>query len=167
MKPLAKAFDGTIKFMAGFGAVVIIFVLVIVCLEVVMRYFFGRPIAWVIQAAEYGIFFVTFLGAAWVLRQNRHVTMDIMTNRLSQRGRAVLGIITSLIGAIVCLLFVLYGTRLALDLFQRGIYEIKTIEVPKAPLIALIPLSSLALLIQFLRRGYGYLERWRAPSNKE
>ncbi|MFC1902631.1 TRAP transporter small permease [Chloroflexota bacterium] len=162
MKLFVKVFDNTTKFLAVSGAIVIMFVLIIVCLEVVMRYFFNSPIAWVVQVAEYGIFFVTFLGAAWVLRQNRHVVMDVMTNRLNQRGQAVLGIITSLIGAIVCLFFVIYGTELVVDFAQRGIYEVKEVEVPKAPLMALIPLSSLTLLIQFLRRGYGYFESWRA-----
>jgi len=165
MKLLTKgksALDGAISVLAIVGGVIIVFVFVTVCLEVVMRYFLHNPLNWVVQVSEYSLAFITFLGAAWVLRMEKHVTMEIVINQLEPKSQGLLGMVTSIVGALVCLVLVIYGTQVAWDLFQRHVYHLGVLDVPKAPLIAVIPLSSLFLLFQFLRRTYGYLERWRA-----
>lgn len=165
MKLLTKgksAFDGTINVLAVLGGAIIVFVFATVFLEVVLRYFLQRPLGWVVQTAQYSLIFITFLGAAWVLRMDKHVTMEIVINRLKPRNQDLLRTITSIAGALICLVLVIYGIQVALDLFQRGIYDPQVLDVPMAPLVAIIPLGSFMLSLQFLRRGYGYLQRWRA-----
>ncbi len=157
-----SVFDGTINVLAVLGAIIIVFVFVTVSLEVVLRYFLHNPMNWVVQTAQYSLIFITFLGAAWVLRLDKHVTMEIVLNRLQPRNQNLLRAITSIAGALICLVLVIYGIQVTLDLFQRGIYDPQVLDVPMAPLVAVIPLGSFMLFLQFLRRGYGYLERWRA-----
>lgn len=157
-----SVFDGTINVLAVLGAILIAFVFVTVSLEVVLRYFLHSPMNWVVQTSQYSLIFITFLGAAWVLRLDKHVTMEIVLNRLQPRNQDLLRTITSIAGALICLVLVVYGIQVTLDLFQRGIYDPQVLDVPMAPLVAIIPLGSFMLFLQFLRRGYGYLERWRA-----
>ena len=156
------AFDGTINVLAVLGAILIAFVFVTVSLEVVLRYFLHSPMNWVVQTSQYSLIFITFLGAAWVLRLDKHVTMEIVLNRLQPRNQDLLRTITSIAGALICLVLVVYGIQVTLDLFHRGIYDPQVLDVPMAPLVAISPLGSFMLFLQFLRRGYGYLERWRA-----
>ena len=167
LKKVGVIFDGFVNFLAGLGILVIIFFMVTIGLHVVLRYFFHNPISWVVQTTEYGIYSLVFLGAAWILRKKRHASLDILTNRLRPRSRAVLNMITSGIGAIVCLIFFFFGTQLVLDHFQRGLFEMKTWDVPTAPILALIPLGFLVLLIQFIRQGYGHLENWKAKPEED
>ena len=156
-----SAFDFTLNLFALLAILVIIFVLISVCLGVFMRYFLNNPIGWVVQTSQYSLVFVTFLSAAWVLRREKHVTMDLLTNWLSPGKKAMVGMITSIIGAIVCLVITYYSLQVTLDHFQRKIYDMQVIEVPLGPLFAVITLGCLTLFIQFLRRVFGYLEQWR------
>ena len=157
-----SALDGTINVLAILGGVIIVFVFVTVCLAVVMRYFLHSPLNWVTQTSQYSLIFITFLGAAWVLRREKHVTMEMVVNQLKPKNQDLIRTITSIAGALICLVLVIYGIQVALDLFQRGIYDPQVLDVPMAPLVAIIPLGSFMLSLQFLRRGYGYLQRWRA-----
>ena len=156
-----SAFDFTLNLFALLAILIIIFVLVTVCLGVFMRYFLNNPLGWVVQTSQYSLVFVTFLSAAWVLKREKHVTMDLLTNWLSPEKKAMFGMITSVIGATVCLVITFYSTLVTLDHFQRKIYDMQVIEVPLGPLFAVITLGCFTLFIQFLRRVFGYLEQWR------
>ncbi|MFC2003515.1 TRAP transporter small permease [Chloroflexota bacterium] len=172
MKLLARVtriFDGLVDYLAATAGALILCAMLIVTLEVIMRYFLHRPQIWAVEFSEYILVWFTFLGATWILREGGHARLDMAVNQLSPRAQVLLGIISSIIGAVVCLLLIVYGTQVTLDLFLRGVTEVKSqILMPKAPLVMIIPIGSLPLAIQFVRRGYRYLEQWRAlPSKTE
>jgi TRAP-type C4-dicarboxylate transport system permease small subunit len=122
-----------------------------------MRYFLNQPLQWIIEITEYALLYITFLATAWLLKREGHVTVDVILNRLGKRTQSFLGIFSSVIGIIVSSCLIWYGVEVAWDHFQRGIYNPTVLEFPKAPIIAIIPLGSLVLLFQFLRRAYGHL----------
>jgi len=170
MKLLAKAgtlFDRTVNYLAFVAAVLIIFTMLSVGAEVVMRYFLHRPMIWVMEVTEIILLFITFLGTAWLLRREGHVKVDIVLGHLNPRAQALLGIISSIIGIIVCIVLVWYGIQVSYDYTQGGLYEPTLLELPKGPLLAIIPVGSFLLLIQFVRRTYGYLQHFRASPNEE
>jgi len=157
-----SAFDFALSFFSYLSILIIAFVLVTVCLSVFMRYFLRNPIGWVVQTSQYSLVLLTFLSAAWLLKRERHVTMDLLTNSLSPAKKAVLGIITSAVGAIVCLVITFSSMRVTLDHFERHIYDLQVLEVPLGPMFAVITFGCLMLFIQFLRRIYGSMEQWKA-----
>jgi len=170
MKLLTKAgiiFDRTINYLAFMAAVLIIFTMLSVGAEVVMRYFLRRPMIWVMEITEISLLFVTFLGTAWLLKREGHVKVDIVTGHLNPRAQDLLGIISSIIGIIVCLVLVWYGIHVSYDYIQGGLYEPTLLELPKGPLLTIIPIGSFLLLIQFVRRTYGHLQHFRASPNKK
>ena len=169
MKLLAKAgtiFDRTTNFLAFVAAVLIIFTMLSVSVDVFMRYFLQRPMIWVLEVTEIILLFITFLGTAWLLRREGHVKVDIVLSHLNPRTQTLLSIISSIIGIIVCVVLVWYGTQVSYDYIQRGLYEPTLLEIPKGPLLAIIPVGSFLLLIQFLRRTYGHLQQFRASPNE-
>jgi TRAP-type C4-dicarboxylate transport system permease small subunit len=170
MKLLAKAtaiFDGTINLLADLASVLIILMMLGISTDVAMRYFFVRPISWMVEIAEHSLLFVTFLGAAWVLKGEGHVKMDIVLNRLKPGTQALLNMITSILGAIICLFLVWYGAQVTWEYFQIGYVIFAVLSIPSAYIIIIIPVGSFLLFIQFLRRSYGYLKSWRASLDKE
>ena len=56
-----------------------------------------------------------------------------------------------ILGFIVSVAVFWFGTLHTIDLFQRGIMEVKGVIVPKGPVVLIIPLGGLALSIQFVR----------------
>jgi TRAP-type C4-dicarboxylate transport system permease small subunit len=107
------------------------------------------------------LLFIAFLGTAWLLRREGHVKMDILVNRLQPRAQAFLGIFSSVIGAVVCLVLVWYGVQVTWDHWLRGTYKATTMEIPNAPILVIIPLGSFMFFIQCLRRAHGYYRHWR------
>lgn len=161
MKKFRSVFDVTLNLFSLLAILIIVFVLISVCLGVFMRYFLKNPQGWVVQTSQYSLVFVTFLAAAWVLRREKHVTMDLLTNWLSPGKKAVFGMVTSTVGALVCLIITYYSLLVTIDHFRRKIYDMQVIEVPLGPMFAVMTLGCLTLFIQFLRRISGFLEEWR------
>ncbi len=169
MKQLTKTgtiFDKIMGILFVFACVLLVFMMLSVGFDVLMRYFVGRPQIWVIEVVAYSLLFITFLAAAWVLRGEGHVKMDLVLDRLSPRGRATLNIVTSTLATIMWLVIAFYTSQLVWILFQRGEIMNTALKPPKAPLVAVIPLGSFLLFIQSLRRTYGYLGSWRTTSEQ-
>jgi len=159
--------DGIINYLAGAAGVLIIAIMLIMCYEVVMRYFFNRPPAWPVEICEYMLYLLALLGAAWLLKENGHVRVDIVVSNLNLKAQTWLNIVTSALGVLICLTIGWYGLESTIDHFQRGIPVVTTLAFPKYPLLAFIPLGFFLLSIQFLRQTYGYVTSWKAIAKKE
>ena len=157
-------FERTIELAAALAGALLVFVLLSESAEVVMRYFLRNPLIWVVEVSETILLFVAFLGAAWLLKSEGHVRMDLLLNRLNPRPRSILNIITSIIGAFCCGVLVWYGSLSTWDNFVRGAFEPTVLEIPSAYVLVIIPIGSFLFFIQCLRRGYGYFKSWRESS---
>jgi len=169
MKQLAKAgviFDSLIAFLAHWGSTLFIGIMLIVCVEVFMRYCLNRPQTWVVETTEFGILYIAFLGAAYLLKQEWHVKIEMVLGRLSPRGQALLNAITSILGAIICLAFTVYGTQATMMCFELGRRTRGAMLTLQWPVIMIMPVGFFLLFIQFIRRSCGYFRDWRALENK-
>lgn len=101
---------------------------------------------------EYSLLWVTFLGTAWVLADDRHITIQLLTDRLGTSGRYVLTLIQNLVGAVLCSVFCWYGILTTRDHLIRGVMDTQAIDVPKGYILAVIPLGFFLLFLQFLRK---------------
>jgi TRAP-type C4-dicarboxylate transport system permease small subunit len=152
-----RILDRIMEIFSFIAGLFLAFILLSVCLEVFMRYFLNRPLQWVVELTEYALLYITFLGTAWLLKKGGHINVDIFLSLLSSRTRTGLQFFSSLIGIIVSFCLVWYGFLVSWEHYQDGIYNITLLEFPKAPLLAIIPIGSLILLAQFIRRAYGSL----------
>jgi C4-dicarboxylate transporter DctQ subunit len=153
-------FDRVLKagaFIAGF---LLIFMMLSICVELLCRRM-GSPLVWVMEATEYSLLYITFLGAAWVLAKEGHVKMDIIVDALTPKKQALLGILTSLIGSAMSLYLVIYGAKVTWEYYDRGVVECTPLLTPTYIILLIIPLGSIPLFLQFLRRAYRYLALWK------
>ncbi len=158
-------FDGILNGFAFLSALLLAFIMLSICLEVIMRYFLNRPLVWVIEMSEYALLYITFLGTAWLLRREGHVTVDILLVRLNPKTRAVLGFFSSIIGIVISLILIWYGSEVAWDHYVRGVFKPTVLQFPTAPVLAIIPIGSIILAMQFIRRGYLFLRKWREDAS--
>lgn len=170
MKLVAKfntIFDRTVGLLFLLASALVIFIMVSVTTEVfIARFLLDRPQTWVVDISEYSLLFITFLGTAWVLKRGGHVKMDLVLTRLNSRAQLVINTITSTIGAIICLALTWYGARASWNAFQLGLTTATVLDLPRGPIFAVIPIGCFLLSIQFLKIIYGYLRRWREPTEK-
>ena len=169
MKLLRKAttlFDRTLDHLSILAGVLVVYVMLSICFEVIMRYF-GHPTIWVQEIAEVTLLYIVFLSIAWVLKKKGHVTMDAVVKRLRPRLQALLSIISSIIGIIISWTLIWYGARITWSYFERGLREETILELPIAPILVIIPIGSLFLLIQFVRQTHEDIVRWKILPGEE
>ena len=170
MRVLVKAgsiFDRVNLYFTYLAAAILIAIMLGVSADVFLRYALGRPIQYVMEITEHLLIYVTFLTVAWVLKKERHVKMDMVLNRLNPAGGSMLNVITSIIGALVCLVVVWYGSQVTWNYFAKGIPFSGQFRIPQGPILMMIPIGYFLLFIQFLRRINGYLGNWRAARFQE
>jgi len=146
-----KGFDTVIESMAFIAGVLLCLVTLFVSYAVVIRYLGFNPPAWVLQYTEYALLWMTFLGAAWLLREGGHIKIDTIVARLKPRALKRVEIIDHMLGMVVCLIIFWFGCVHTIDLFQRGIMDVKGVSVPKFAFFLVIPIGGLMLLLQFVR----------------
>ena len=143
-------FDFIIEAMAFMAGVLIFAVTFFVSGSAVIRYLGFRPPMWVLQYTEYALLWFTFLGAAWLLREDGHIRIDTLLSRFRSKTRRKVDTVNNILGLIVSLVIFYFGTLYTIDLVQRGIMEVKGVTVPLAPFFSVIPLGGLTLSIQFV-----------------
>ncbi len=162
VRKITAIFDRTNNLLAVLAGVLVVFIMLGTAADVLARYLLGTSILWMFEIVEYSLLFITFLAAAWLLREEGHVKMDLVLNRLKPGASTLLNIITSILSALICLVITWYGVEISWSNFQKGIVLGTILEPPKFILLAIIPVGSFLLFIQFLRRSYGYLVSRRA-----
>ncbi len=125
------------------------------CLDVAARTFrlFATP--WSLDLSEYALYAITFLGAPWVLRENGHIAIELVVERLPPRGRAAARIASDALGAAVCAVLFYYACRAFWRSYSSGNLVYETFVFPEWYLYVLAPVIFLILLLQFLVRLCG------------
>lgn len=79
--------------------------------QVFARYFFGAPFSWSEEVARMALIWMTFIAAAFVMAEGRHITVDLISHRLSIKGQVRLECFSHLVVAVSCLLLLVGGSR--------------------------------------------------------
>jgi TRAP-type mannitol/chloroaromatic compound transport system permease small subunit len=95
--------------------------MILVCFDVVTRYLFNQTAAWV-NELEWHLFAVVFLlGAGYALKHDRHVRVDLFFANFSQKDKALVNLLGSMLflipwSAILCYFAFFYS----LDSWKMG-----------------------------------------------
>lgn len=92
---IVRLINQTNRVVGGIVAMMIIVLTVLILLEVVLRYGFSAPTVWGTELTT--LLFATYvlLGGGYALLKGDHVRMDVLYSRFSDRGKAVLDLITA------------------------------------------------------------------------
>ena len=158
----AGAFDRVLDIAAILAAALIVFQMLSVSIQVIVRYFVGLSPTWVIDVSAIMLLYMTFLAAAWVLRIDGHVRMDLVVSLLKPKHQSFLNAFTSIVGTLICATVFWYSSKCTWLNYQSGYLTATFLETPKWIILGIIPVGSFLLIIQFLRRTHGYLKRLTA-----
>ncbi len=161
LEKLSTFFDKVLAFFTIIAGILVLFLMLSVSLEVVLRYFFNKPTSWVVELSEYILLFIPFLVGAWVLKQEGHVKMDLFLIRLNPKNRALIISITSFISASISLILVIFGIKSAAYFYSVSYKTPTILRFPKSILISIIFLGMFLLFVQLMRRGYNHLIEWK------
>ena len=100
--------------------------LVLVFSNVMLRYIFRRPIHWGDEVMTYLMILVAFLGFGYNLINNRHIRMTALVEKLSEKSKNIVGLITSIIALVYFVFLIVAGIKLTLDSFEIGYFSLDT-----------------------------------------
>jgi TRAP-type mannitol/chloroaromatic compound transport system permease small subunit len=130
--------DGLSTWVARLAALAVIALMLTLTFEVVMRYGFNAPTAWSFDVSYFLSSFFVMMGAAYTLKQNGHVRVDLIYSRLQERLRAALDAVLMLVLFVPFWSLLLYAMwpnimqsfrtaeRAAVGTWQPPIYPFKT-----------------------------------------
>lgn len=127
-----------------------------VCVDVVLRYAFNRPLVWVTEVTEYALVYITFLGIAWAVPRKGHVVVDVVLANLPPRGQAFCQLFNNLVALVISVMLTVWGATTTLDAFARGLFKPTTLAAPTWIVLAVIPVGCALLCLRFL------IESWKS-----
>ena len=164
---LGKLFDQVNFIMIIIAAILLVGMTFLVGTDITLRYVFYRPLGWVKEVSEYILVFLGFLVAAWILKDDGHVKMDLVLNSVSPRVQTMMNIITSVISIIVVFTITWFSLRVIVQFYQTKLVTPSVLEPQKWILITPIFVGSLLLAIQFIRRTYALMVKWKILSKQK
>lgn len=142
----------------GWVAMYLIFAMVgILLLDAITRNVVQIPMHWGIEAAQFTLAAYYFMGGAMTLKNNDHVRMDLFYERLSERGKARMDIVTMgcllfylivmLIGSISSLEYAIQTGERRFSMWNPSMIPIKVLMVG---CLALMVLQTVSLIFKYV-----------------
>ncbi len=118
--------------------------------QVVLRFVFSDPRAWVEEVGRYLFVWVTFIGAAVALAHDAHIRVDVFVQRLGPRDIRATDILRRVVD-LVCLCFIIYSGVIVV--WRNRYSEFYTIDgAPQVVFYLAVPVGAV-LMVLFLLRG--------------
>lgn len=146
--------------LAGLSGVVLALVALLIPVNLLMRSCCDASLFGLLDAVEYGLMAATFLGAPWVLAQNAHVTVDIVTISLPRRVQHPLSQLVNVAGVLLSAILAWYAFSAASISFERGSMIRTAFMVPEWLTLIAPGISGTLLALEFCRR------LWRGPEGR-
>ena len=124
------------------------FIVLIITMQVIFRYFFNKPFSWVEELASLLLIYLTFITADIVYAQKGHISVEYFVNFLSKRQSALLNII--LYVAIGTFLIAMIPSCIELFKMQWGHFAAAVIIIPKSFWSLPVPVAFLSMFLTTL-----------------
>jgi len=163
-----EALYGRLLTALALGACGLLFLMMLmICVDVLLRNVALLPhmrgLAWADEASEYMLYLVTMLAAPWLLREGRHIRVDIVLRALPRRLGWYLEWFSDALAFVCCATMVVYGTKAAYASYASHALTIKTLVTPEWWSLAPLPVAFLLLGIEVLFRMVRLAQGERAP----
>ena len=155
MQLITKAYTTILYAMAGIAGATLVWLMVSVIMSVVMRNAGLQPFAWLFTSAEYGLLYMTMLGAPWLVREKGHVHIELVTAVLPDGLRQLVSRFVAFLCVLVCLVLAYKGMQLFLTNIERNDFDVRAYYFPRWLLTITFPLSFGFMMIEFSRFVFG------------
>ena len=133
------------------GISIVILMMLMTVLDVLLRYFFNRPIVGAYELIEFTLVIVVFFSAAYTMARGRHVAVDVLISRLPGRSRHTLTFVNMLMGIGIVSLIGWRTILFALSQRFRGVTS-PALHIAIYPFILLVALGAGLLFLVLLAK---------------
>ncbi len=143
---LARAEDA----LAELAILVLVLCGVSICIDVLMRYFFGRAIMGSTELTEYALVYITFLSASWAVPRGAHIDIDVLVAHVSEPVQKVLALIGNIVGLGVSVILTVFGVWTTWTAYSRHLFKPTLLEFPTWIVLIVIPIGCFVLTLRFI-----------------
>ena len=164
LEPWMRRLENTLTYVS---TGLIVFTMLYVCAEVLMRYGFNAPIQGHLESAELLVPMIVFFAVSYTQARNGHVGMTLLVDSLPERWHRSLEVITLGLSMLVCAMLAWFGTKYSFQLYE---YDDVTMTPPywrTWPSAASIALGYLMLAVRMCFQMLHQLRPERFPGQAE
>ena len=137
--------------LSAFGAASIVVILMaLVVADIIGRKVLNKPVPMSYEVAAFMLVFIVFMGLAYSQRQRAHIRVEILTLRMSPRGRAIMDLLAYTLGIAIYGAIFYQTFKWSYHSFEIGEYVAGLINIPKWPSQFAVAFGALLIALQFL-----------------
>ena len=125
--------------------------------SVFMRYIVGESQSWATEIYTMMLVWAIFIGFSTALRDDKHVAIDILYDRVGSTMKKVCEIVILFFGIAFSVFFIWTGMDMVLTAYEQGIRTID-VGVPIWINYLIMPIAGVLLLIRFLEKAYKFFK---------
>ncbi len=145
-------FDLLIDALAVVAGALLVLLTALILVDVGTRSLRVLTLPWSLEATEYMLYAITFLGAPWVLREGGHISIELVVERLAPDRQRAVRRVTDLLGAVVCAVLCYYACRVLWRSYAAQVMVQKSFAFPEWYVFVIVPPVMLLLFGIYLRR---------------
>ncbi|MEC5423377.1 TRAP transporter small permease [Virgibacillus sp. C22-A2] len=158
---------GIIRKVENFAMIILFLLGVLVNLiGVFFRYFTNTSQFWTTEAYTLLLLTAVFIGFGTALRDNVHISIDILYDKFNEKWKIIIDFFTIFIGTIFSLFFIVKGLQLTITAFNQGITT-PDIGIDVWITYLILPIAGGLLLIHFIEKGYGLISKLKSKGDEE
>lgn len=137
---MTRLYDRLISGLAALAGAMIAAVCLLIAWDVIARNLGLQPPASTVALTEYALLYFTMAASPWLVRERGHIVVEILYQRAGAGLRRVLDRTVPLFCAAVCLTVAVLAAWLAVEAWQRGEVDVRSLDTPRWLLF--LPLST-------------------------
>ena len=163
---LINIIEATNEWTARWLSWIVVIMTLIICYEVLMRYFLNAPTDWASEINQYLMCAMSMLGGGYCLLVDQHVRVDFFYRTLSTRRQALVELCTWWLALLFCLVLIIKGGETAIDAFVKNKRSMSIMEYPLYPSMVTVPLGAILILLQIVARSMKNIMVLRARADQ-
>lgn len=108
MKTLINLINQITRSIGKFASWASLILVLLVCLDVILRYFFQWSRVWMMELELYFFAFIFLLGGAYAFQEDQHVRVDVFYSNMSEKSKAWVNLLGSLLFLIPWTIVIIY-----------------------------------------------------------
>lgn len=149
MTAIERLFDRLLDLMAGLACVIVAAMFLAIVTDVVSRSTGLGGLPWVVAVCEYGLLYLTALGAPWLLRERGHVSMEVFRAMMSPRAAMIGERVVCGACMIACIISFMAGIPATIDSWNT--LDERSVYMPRGILFLPVLIGFFLLAGQFAR----------------
>lgn len=142
--------------------------LLIICYEVIARYFFPSILTdWGSEVIIYCVVWAVLLAGSQLVRDGRHINADLVVSRFPQTAQRVLEIVNMVVGLVYCTIIAYFGYEAVSFGFMLDERSESSLMFPLAYYYIIIPLAFGLMSIRYVVRLFWDIRNFNNHNNDD